>query len=136
MRPVFAACFTHTNLCLVLICVFRYFLFYQKRKYSFFSFPFSFHLWWWQRQLGSYSLLSILRYFTFLNPKLLAYIDFIYSAAMQILQLNRCYFLLKLQFTSHTWSTPHGQLGVLAFHFSCRGLYFKRHTKSFVELAT
>ena len=89
--------------------------------------------------------LRIIWSFPNLSFTVLAYIDFIYSATMQLLQLNQKLFVItpfciqKLQFISNklcTSSTPHGQLRELAFHFSHRGShYLKRHTRSLVELA-
>ena len=72
------------------------------------------------------------------NPKLLAYIDFIYTTTMQLCQLNQSNLLLtflyvhKLKFISHNLHPPsssHGQLHELHEHI------FECHTRLFVEPA-
>ena len=66
-------------------------------------------------------------------PKLLAYIDFIYSDVTytSLYPKTTIYFSQAVYFVH-----PHGQLRELAFQFSHRGThYWKRHTRSFVELA-
>ena len=84
-------------------------------------------------------VISVLR-----NPKLMAYIDFIYSATMYLLQLNQSYLLLtlfipinyNLFLTSCVLRPSHGQLHELTFLFSHQGSHFlKRHSRSFVKLA-
>ena len=76
------------------------------------------------------------------NPKLLAYIDFIYFATMYILQLNQSnllftpFYVHKIQFISnklHPSSSSHGHLCELVFLFLHQGSHFlKRHTRLFV----
>ena len=74
------------------------------------------------------------------NPKLLAYIDFIYFATMYILQLNQSnllftpFYVHKIQFISNKLRLPLTWPALwTSFLFSHRGSHFlKHHTRLFV----